>query len=196
MLLIWSDRVKHLIPKARVESAVVTIVVVGIQVFCHLRSIPMDSDYPKLDYRLEDGPFRGIYTSELTFRSMNTLKEDLKRFESASSLLFLYDFAGGYLLTPVHALSPGMCLLSNFFLTDPTSYHKTVIDFYRQKNALPEVVVRMKRMHIAGRMRSIPYDPQDAFIAFLALEERYVRMVSRSDHEVWHLLPNRQKTTK
>jgi hypothetical protein len=113
------------------------------------------------------GPFAGLVTSAEKQRYLYLLAADLKPIASPScGILFYYNFPAGYLLTSAVPETNAAWLLAR----EPqrSRYRVRLLSYYRMRNKLPDIAVRMISIPSPGsstpRPTYLPSDPLDQLI--------------------------------
>ncbi len=113
-----------------------------------------DKSLFQLTYRVQQGPYRGLFTSREKLDYLNAVTADIRRFENQAGYVFFYDFPAGYLLTEMRVGS------SSSWVRPVSRAKQYYIDYYQHHLSPQNVVFLMKRLQ-HGYPSPVLYPPGD-----------------------------------
>lgn len=105
-----------------------------------------DDDVSVLSTTVPSGPYMGLKTTIEKQRFLNDLEKDLKASSHGSGTIAAFDSGAVVYLTS--SLKPLTPTVWTYFSTQLPSDREILTNFYRQKNAWPDVLVWMKKLPI------------------------------------------------
>ncbi|MFC7371374.1 hypothetical protein ACFQPF_06780 [Fictibacillus iocasae] len=135
-------KVKQLFKHVAIFSAPVFIM--ASLIWLQQQSVYRDQPIHQLTQKVEDGPYKGLYTSEEKMTFMKTLSKDLDTFSKKGETIFYYNhFPAGYLFSD---RKPAGNTIWIFYY----SINREIHSDYLAENGLPDTVIRMKYLVDAG----------------------------------------------
>lgn len=97
-----------------------------------------DGPISELSYRLEDGPWAGLYTGKRKAHVLNLLYKDINNLKTGESILFKDQFPGGYLMSQRKPAGFVINFLPAYMFPMARPAYKKI---YEAKENLPDIVV-------------------------------------------------------
>lgn len=160
------------------------IVFVGIGVVLQYLTVYRDAGLSRLTSRVDHGAFAHIYTTESKRDFITTLDRDLAAVSSPSCRIVYYkSFPAGYLL------DHGQPETNATWLIDVADKHKRgyqqlLIDYYKKRGTLPDIVVRLDRLPLSNVKAVHQHYGAGEPLERLFQESRYVTVLAGGDYTI------------
>jgi len=126
-----------------------------------------EGNYSRLSEKIEDGPYRGLYTSVEKKQYLGSIIQDFDKFKLEKGRVLFFDFfPAGYLFTTMRPASNAVWLLS------PEQFdtgRDLTLSYYQNKANLPDVSVRINLIFTyTGSTLKLAYSEDDALVALIS----------------------------
>jgi hypothetical protein len=125
-----------------------------------------EGDYSRLSAKIEDGPYKGLYTTVNKKQYLDSIIQDFDKFRLEEGKVLFFDFfPAGYLFTTMKPASNAVWLLS------PEQFdtgRDLTLSYYGNEANLPDVSVRINLIYTyTGRPLKLDYSEDDALVALI-----------------------------
>jgi hypothetical protein len=126
-----------------------------------------EGNYSRLSEKIEDGPYRGLYTSVEKKQYLGSIIQDFDKFKLEKGKVLFFDFfPAGYLFTTMRPASNAVWLLS------PEQFdtgRDLILSYYQNEANLPDVSVRINLIFTyTGSTLKLAYSEDDALVALIS----------------------------
>lgn len=133
-----------------------------------------------LDSQVEEGPYKGLYTTRFKREYLKKISYDLKMVAKPDRhVLFYFQFPAGYLLSEMKPSTPSL------WTTCIRADRSECIEYYKRRMKVGDVVVRMRSNFFRNQLEvaeefSDPHEPLDTLIT-----ETHKRVNARGWYEIY-----------
>jgi hypothetical protein len=176
--------------KRSMMGAFVSIfMMIFILLFFLYNAVYRDESINNLKFRMDTGPFAGLYTSEDKQKYINELVLDLKQYLHKDDKVLFYDnFPAGYLLTKSKPATISTWLFPMCIYPNQGKNRQAVLDYYAKEQILPDTVVKLENIYCSKDEQYPLVYPADDVLNNMIESDIYRNISTKPNYSIYRLI--------
>lgn len=162
------------------------VIVIAILLVFQYGSVYRDDNIMKLNTKVKDGPYWGLYTTKEKNDYLANLSEDIALLAKPHDKVFYYDnFPAGYLLTSLRPAG------NTCWIVPPSRFpgvnRRVTVDYFKENKykSSPDLAIRIENLFYTSlEKEKFQYSPSDPINNFIESEE-YEVVLARKDYTIF-----------